>query len=133
VIISSQLRNLGVLFERVLTDAQAGKEVPRDFWMGIRDGAVQLRAGQELIKPEVAAMLRLRRVRAPDLGEMTAYDFVIRRFEQLRRGDYQPFTGPIKDQQGRLRLPEGVSNGTWEFRGSIDWLVDNVKGDLPKR
>jgi simple sugar transport system substrate-binding protein len=131
--ISSQMQNLGVLFERVLGDMHAGKEVPRDTWMGIREGAVRLKAGQVPINPEVTAVLRLKRVRAPDLGEMTAYDFVMRRFEQLRRGDYKPFTGPIKDQQGRLRLPEGVASGTWELGGSIDWLLDNVNGTLPGR
>jgi simple sugar transport system substrate-binding protein len=133
LIISSQSRNIGVLFERILADTRAGKEVPRDFWMGIRDGAVQLKAGGQALKPEVAAVLRQKLVRSPDLGEMTAYDFALKRFEQLRRGEYQPFTGPIRDQRGKLRLPEGVSNGSWEFKGKIDWLLDNVQGDLPKR
>ncbi len=133
IIISSQPQDFGLLFERILKDTHAGKEVPRDLWMGIRDGAIRLKAGKEFINPAVAAMLRHKRVRAPDLGEMSAYEFVLRRFEQLRRGEYQPFTGPIKDQQGRLRLPEGVSNGTWEFRSTVEWLVDNVEGELPKR
>jgi simple sugar transport system substrate-binding protein len=78
-------------------------------------------------------MLREKRVEVPDLGEMSVYEFVMRRFEQLRGGDYQPFSGPIVDQRGRLRLPEGVSNGTWEFRSNMDWLVDNVEGGLPRR
>lgn len=133
IIISSQMQNLGILFERLLADIHARREVPRDLWIGIRDGAVQLKAGNGPIKPEVTAMLRQQRVRSADLGEMTAYDFIMRRFEQLRHGEYQPFTGPIKDQQGVLRLPEGVSNDTWEFRGSIDWLLENVNGTLPRR
>ena len=133
IIISSQPQDFGLLFERILKDMHAGKEVPRDLWMSIRDGAIRLKAGQELINPEVASMLREKRVEVPDLGEMSVYEFVMRRFEQLRGGDYQPFSGPIVDQRGRLRLPEGVSNGTWEFRSNMDWLVDNVEGGLPRR
>lgn len=129
VIILSRLRDPGVLFERILTATHAGKEVPRELWMGIRDGAIQLKA--EAINPKVTAMLRIKRIRSHDLGETTAYYFVLKRFEQLRRGEYQPFTGPIKDQEGRLRLSAGVSNGSWEFKGKIDWLLDNVQGDLP--
>ncbi len=128
------MQNLGVLFERVLADmSREGREVPRDMWMGIRDGAVRLKAGRDPVNPEVTAALRMKRVRAPDLGEMNTYDFVMRRFEQLRQGGYTPFTGPIKDQQGRLRLPAGVAKGTWEFGAGIDWLLDSVNGTLPGR
>jgi simple sugar transport system substrate-binding protein len=131
VIIASQLSDLSVLFGRVLTDLRAGKEAPRDFWMSIRDGAVQFKA--ESIMPAMIAILRQKQVRVPGLREMSAYDFVMLRFEQLRRGEYEPFTGPIRDQKGRLRVPEGVSYGGWEFKGEIDWLLDNVQGDLSKR
>jgi basic membrane protein A len=133
IIISSRAQDFGLLFERILNDMHAGREVPRDLWMSIRDGAIRLKAGQELINPEVASVLHRKRIRAPDLGEVSVYEFVMRRFEQLRDGDYQPFTGPIVDQRGRLRLPEGVSNSTWEFRSNMDWLVDNVEGRLPTR
>jgi basic membrane lipoprotein Med (substrate-binding protein (PBP1-ABC) superfamily) len=133
LIISSQSRNYSILFERILADAHSGKEVPRDLWLSIRDGAVRLKAGSEALNPEVAAKLRSKRVRSPDLGELSAYDFVLRRFEQLRRGAFQPFTGPIRDQKGRLRLAEGTSDTDWEYRRTMDWLIDNVIGDLPTR
>lgn len=129
VLIASQPKDFGLAFERILADARASKTVPRDFRLGMRDGALRPRAGRESLNPEIADALRLKRVRSPDAGEESAFDFFLRRFDELQRGSYQPFTGPIVDQRGVLRLQEGRSDGSWEFKGGIDWLAENVVGD----
>jgi len=44
----------------------------------------------------------------------------------MATGDFEPFTGPIKDQKGKIRLGEGI-RPEWSFFENMDWLIDNVK------
>ena len=47
--------------------------------------------------------------------------------EGLRDGSISPFTGPIYDQDGGVRIAEGET-ATDESLQSIDWLVQGVVG-----
>ena len=47
--------------------------------------------------------------------------------EGLRDGSIQPFTGPIYDQDGEVRIAEGEV-ATDEFLQGVDWLVQGVVG-----
>ena len=51
--------------------------------------------------------------------------------EAVRSGAVHPFTGPIKDRDGTLRIPEGETADDGMMLG-MDWFVEGVKGDLPK-
>jgi len=44
---------------------------------------------------------------------------------------FDPFTGPIYDQKGTLRLKPG-ERASHDMLWSIDWFVDNVVGEIPK-
>jgi basic membrane protein A len=46
-------------------------------------------------------------------------------------GEFEPFTGPIKDQEGKVRIPEG-ERATLEELLSMDYLVEGVIGKVPK-
>ena len=47
--------------------------------------------------------------------------------EGLRDGSISPFTGPIYDQDGEVRIPEGET-ATDEFLQGVDWLVQGIVG-----
>ena len=47
--------------------------------------------------------------------------------EGLRYGSVQPFTGPIYDQDGEIRIAEGET-ATDEYLQGVDWLVQGVVG-----
>ena len=47
--------------------------------------------------------------------------------EGLRGGNVSPFTGPISDQEGEIRIAEGET-ATDEYLQGIDWLVQGVVG-----
>ena len=47
--------------------------------------------------------------------------------EGLRDGSIQPFTGPIHDQDGEVRIAEGEI-ATDEYLQGVDWLVQGVVG-----
>ena len=47
--------------------------------------------------------------------------------EGLRDGSIQPFTGPIYDQDGEVRIAEGEV-ATDEYLQGVDWLVEGIVG-----
>jgi len=47
--------------------------------------------------------------------------------QKLIAGELQPFAGPIKDQTGTVRIPEGTAWGPLDM-GKFDWLVEGVIG-----
>lgn len=49
----------------------------------------------------------------------------------IRSGKFHPFTGPIKDQSGVVRIADGVSATNAEL-AAMNYYVENVKAELPK-
>jgi len=45
---------------------------------------------------------------------------------------FDPFTGPIKDQAGTVRIEAG-RRATHDELWTIDWFVDNVVGEIPRK
>jgi len=57
---------------------------------------------------------------------------VVEVFKKLiTEGKFDPFTGPIYDQKGNLRVEEGKRLSDKELL-SMDWFVDNIVGEIPK-
>ncbi len=56
-------------------------------------------------------------------------------FEQRKAamvaGKLDPYTGPLKDNTGKLRVPAGTTM-THEQLMAIDWYVEGVEGSVPK-
>jgi basic membrane protein A len=48
--------------------------------------------------------------------------------EDYKNGLFEPFAGPIKDQNGVIRIPEGEFWGN-EKMGDFDWLVEGIIGE----
>lgn len=51
--------------------------------------------------------------------------------KQLQAGSLQVFQGPIKDQSGKVRVPEGKALTPQETIAT-DYLVSNIEGSIPK-
>ncbi|MGB0468331.1 MAG: BMP family ABC transporter substrate-binding protein [Pontibacterium sp.] len=49
----------------------------------------------------------------------------------LKDGSLHPFTGPIKDQHGKLMIPAGETMAYEELE-KINWYVEGIKSELPK-
>ncbi len=58
-------------------------------------------------------------------------DLVAQRTEALISGELHPFAGPIRDQAGELRVPEGEVMAD-DALYLIDWYVHGVEGKLPE-
>ena len=51
--------------------------------------------------------------------------------ESIRSGEFHPFTGPINDQSGTLRVADGVEMTHEELAG-MDWYVEGMTASIPK-
>ena len=54
-------------------------------------------------------------------------ELVLDTVEGLRNGTISPFTGPIYDQDGEVRIAEGET-ATDEYLQGVDWLVQGIVG-----
>ena len=52
------------------------------------------------------------------------------RFKSGEETIYTIFTGPIADQTGEIRVPEGQSMTDEELL-SMNWFVEGVEGEIP--
>jgi len=49
----------------------------------------------------------------------------------IKAGTFHPFTGPIKDQTGKVRVPAGKTMTNAELAG-MNWYVQGIEGSIPK-
>ncbi len=133
--VSGQLVDWGVMYVKILEDIKAGKWNNADMWWLSGDKAAVL--GGEFgtpINPKFVDALKAKRVKTPDLGEISVYDLVMKRDEQMKAGreTFDPFLGPIKDNKGAVRIPEGtLASKEYVLGTDILWYPENVVGDVP--
>ncbi len=138
--VSGQLVHWEVLYEDILSKVYAGVYTSRnlvdvDYWWMLREKAVEL--GGEFgvpINPEFKSIFRQQKIIDPLLGEISVYDLVMKRVEQMSEVTvlFDPFAGPIKDQEGKLRIEPGRRASHDELWG-MNWFVENIVGKLPDR
>ncbi|WP_263140590.1 BMP family ABC transporter substrate-binding protein [Pseudomonas sp. RIT-PI-AD] len=84
---------------------------PQDFWGGLSDGTIELPIS-DLVPAEVK-------------GEAEAL------IARIKSGEFHPFTGPIKDQSGTLRIAEGVTASNADLAG-MNYYVQGIQAQLPQ-
>jgi basic membrane protein A len=135
IAVTGPLEDWRGLYEKVLLDVRDGTWRPEILFWGLREGTLKLGGQGEPFNPDMVPLLNKVRVVTPDFGELTVLELVLRRAEQMRSEAFEPFTGPIKDQRGKVRIPKGERleslRTDWSLPGVMDWLVDNVKGTMP--
>jgi basic membrane protein A len=137
--VSGQLVDWGIIYEDILAKVYAGAYTNTnlekvDYWWLMREEAVLLGANfGEPINPKFEDPLTAVTVTDPLLGEINIYDLVIARSEQMKDPAmlFDPFTGPISDQDGTQRLADGQRASIGELL-SIDWFVDGNIGTIPR-
>lgn len=137
--VSGQLVDWGIIYEDILMKAYLGvynntnlQDV--DYWWLIREGGAVLGAlFDEPINPVFEEDLKAVTVTDPFLGEINVYDLVFKRIEQMTDPAmlFEPFSGPIYDQDGTLRIEAGQRATYFELL-SIDWFVEGNIGTIPR-
>ena len=50
---------------------------------------------------------------------------------KIKSGEFHPFTGPIKDNQGNVVVPAGHTLTDEELAG-VNWYVEGIDATIPK-
>jgi len=104
-----------------------------DYWWLLREEAVEMGAKPGmLINPDYEDALKAVTVDDPVLGTISVYDLVMARLTQMTDPSmiFDPFSGPIEDREGNLRVPVGSRMSVAELT-TMEWAVDGVVGAWP--
>ncbi|NHC05233.1 BMP family ABC transporter substrate-binding protein [Azonexus fungiphilus] len=110
--LAASILNWGVIYKKTLDDVQAGTWKSGDIWWGVKEGAVNI----DNFGPAVSADLK-------KLAEQ--------RRDEIKAGKLHPFTGPLKDQSGKVVLAAGKSYTDPELK-RMNFYVEGVEGSIPK-
>ncbi|MDW8061748.1 MAG: BMP family ABC transporter substrate-binding protein, partial [Nitrososphaerota archaeon] len=105
-----------------------------DYWWMLREGAVELGADYGVpINPKFIPILKGKYMDHPEFGRINIYDLVMKRLEQMSEDTviFDPFTGPIYDNKGSLKVKPG-RRMTHDELWTIDWFVDNIIAEVPR-
>jgi basic membrane protein A and related proteins len=85
----------------------------QNVWDGIGEGMVDISPMNQAIPVDVQQLVNAKR-------------------DEFIQGTAHPFDGPVKDQKGVVRVPNGK---VLEDRGQLamDWYVEGVEGSIPKK
>ncbi len=119
--LASSLWDWGTFYQKIISSvldgswdelnstSDSGKTI--NYWWGLSAGVVDVRLGDK-VPAETARLVKLLR-------------------QSIVDGSFRPFDGPVYDQCGTLRIEEGELLTPHQIL-MMDWLVENVDGEIPK-
>ena len=129
VVVSGQLVNWEKWYEYLLLKAQQGEVENWQHWGLAAGGYVELGSDfGELINPIFIEDLKAFTVTDPVLDTISVYDLIMYRYEQFKdvRTTFEPFTGPIRDTEGNLRLKPGEVIDAYELWWEMLWYPEGI-------
>jgi len=133
-VVSGQLADWGVMYVKILKDLRDGKWSNIDMWWLVAEKAALLGGSfDEIINSKFVDDLKAFQMDTKDFGKLSAYDLVIKRYEQMKRGvkEFDPFEGPINDNKGNLKIKVGERASKNDLLGMM-YYVDGVLGSIPE-
>ena len=133
-VVSGQLVDWGIMYEKIFQSLYDGTWTKDDmWWLAAENAAILGGSFKDIINPKFIGALQAVKVDTKDLGSISVYDLVVKRYEQMKKGtdQFDPFTGPIKDNTGKLQIKAGAKASKGDLL-SIMYYVDNVVGTIPK-
>ena len=101
----------GGYYTQVARAVLNGRWTPEPVWAGMKDGLVQLSAVSADVPAPVLALVETRR-------------------KAIVAGRFSPFTAPLIDNEGRVRLAKGTLDDA--AISTMNWFVQGVVGSVPK-
>ncbi len=133
-VVSGQLMNWGGMYARILENIHNKTWTNEDIWWLAKEKAAILGGSKtDIINPKFVSALKAVMINTKEFGKLSAYDLVVKRYEQMKQGVavFDPFTGPIFDNQGNLKIKAGETASKEDLL-SMMYYVDNVQGSIPK-
>jgi len=110
--LAASILNWGVIYNKVVADVEAGTWKNEPIWWGVKEGAVNIDNFAADLPADVKKLAEERR-------------------DGIKSGKLHPFSGPIKDQAGTLRIKAG-ERASHDMLWGMDWFVEGVDATLPK-
>lgn len=110
-VLTSIVNNWGPHYIKSTQAVIDGNWKSQDYWGGLADGTIQLPIS-DLVPADVKAE-----------AEAIIAD--------IKTGAFHPFTGPIMDQSGAVRIPAGTTASNAELAG-MDYYVKGIGAQIPK-
>ncbi|MBF6593385.1 MAG: BMP family ABC transporter substrate-binding protein [Thermaceae bacterium] len=104
-----------------------------DYWWLLSHNAVELGADINMpINPKFIPALKAKMVKDSAGKMVSVYDLVMTQLKEMSqpKPSFDPFTGPLKDRNGVLRVPAGKTM-TEEELTSMEWAAPGVVGAWP--
>ncbi len=111
-VLTAPIWDWGIYYADTVEKAYNSEWEPHAYWGHMSDGIMELAPFGDMVPQDVQ-------------------DDVISTKEVILNGNLHPFTGPISDNNGELRVAEGEVM-TDEVLLSFDWLVKGVVGTVPE-
>lgn len=102
--------NWGPLYKKIVQDVQRGTWKSEAIWWGMKEGVVDLAPYGPMVPEPVRQTVDAKK-------------------KEILAGTFHPFTGPIKDQRGNVRIPEGKAATDDELL-NMKYFVEGVTGTL---
>jgi basic membrane protein A len=110
-VLTAPVWDWGVYYKDTIEKAYEGEWETHAYWGGIADGVLELAPFGDMVPEEVQEEVNAAKA-------------------EIVSGDLLPFTGPIYDNDGELRVEEGEVMSD-EALLSFDWFVEGVMGRIP--
>ncbi len=133
-VVSGQLMDWGGIYVKILESIHNGTWTNDDIWWLAKEKAALLGGSKtDMVNPKFVEPLKSAMIETEEFGKISAYKLVSMRYAQMKQGVdvFEPFTGPIKDNKGNLKIKAGEKASKSDLL-SIMYYVDNVKGSIPK-
>ncbi len=102
----------GMVYKETAEQMINGTWEPKQIWYGLKEGMVSLAPFGADVPDTVKALVEAEKAK-------------------IISGEWDVFHGPVKDQSGAVKVPEGTGMTDGEML-SMSWFVEGVKGDIPK-
>ncbi|RIH84025.1 Purine-binding protein [Meiothermus luteus] len=136
-VVSGQLVDWSVIYIDILKKVQNGTYTPKnlenvDYWWLARERAVMLGAQVGMpINPKFEPALK-QATMVVNGKRVSVYDRVMELYKDIQSPNpkWDPFTGPIRDRNGVLRVPAGRKMTVKELN-EMQWVAPGVVGPVP--
>ena len=133
-VVSGQLMNWGGMYAQILESIYNKTWNNKDIWWLAKEEAAILGGSKtDIINPKFVKPLKDAMIDTKEFGKISAYKLVSMRYAQMKQGVdvFEPFTGPINDNQGNLKIKAGEKASKQNLL-SIMYYMDNVEGSIPQ-
>jgi basic membrane protein A len=111
-LLTAPMWDWGAYYTETVEKAYNDEWEPHDYWGHMADGILDLAPFGDMVPQDVQ-------------------DEVSGAKQEIMSGDLHPFTGPIRDNNGELKVPDGETM-TDAALLSFNWLVEGVVGQIPE-